>query len=247
VKSLKDSSKGARNASQPRASFEPLRQRTTPDAVAQVLRAAILDGQLRSGSQLREAHIAAELGISRAPLREALGVLVDEGLAVKIPFRGAFVAEVSPETIAEIASLRQQLEPYAVERAAARLIGDHRALADAALRRLRVAADDADIAASIDAHLEVHRLFYQLADHGMLLSMWRGWETQLRLFFAVDHQRVADLHEVLDDHQRLFALIQGGDPDSVKDEIKRHVSGLRESALLPPAGARTDGQGHPQP
>ena len=73
-----------------------LEQRTTtPDGVYRVLRAAILDGTVPAGGQLREAHIAADLGISRSPLREALTRLEEEGLVVKIPFRGAFVVEVS--------------------------------------------------------------------------------------------------------------------------------------------------------
>src|ERR1700756_1668764 len=87
-------------------------QRTTPGSVAHVLRNAILEGRLKPGSQLRETHLAADLGVSRAPLREALGLLAEEGLVEKIPYRGAFVAEVSHESIAEIASLRKRLEPY---------------------------------------------------------------------------------------------------------------------------------------
>ena len=55
-----------------------IHQRTTPGTVAGVLRTAILDGTLAPGSQLREAHIAADLGVSRAPLREALSILADE-------------------------------------------------------------------------------------------------------------------------------------------------------------------------
>src|SRR5690242_18347721 len=76
--------------------FEWQEQRmTTPDGVYRTLRAAILDGTVPPGGRLREAHIAADLGISRSPLREALTKLEEEGLVVKIPYRGAFVVEVS--------------------------------------------------------------------------------------------------------------------------------------------------------
>jgi DNA-binding GntR family transcriptional regulator len=60
-------------------------QRTTPGSVALVIRNAILEGRLKPGSQLRETHLAADLGVSRAPLREALGLLAEEGLVDKIP------------------------------------------------------------------------------------------------------------------------------------------------------------------
>jgi DNA-binding GntR family transcriptional regulator len=66
--------------------------RTRPGSVAHVLRNAILDGTLPQGSPLRETHLATDLGVSRAPLREALGMLADEGLIVRIPYRGAFVS-----------------------------------------------------------------------------------------------------------------------------------------------------------
>ena len=72
---------------------------TTPDGVYRVLRTAILDGTVPPGEQLRETHIATDLGISRSPLREALTKLEEEGLVVKIPFRGSFVVEVSARDV----------------------------------------------------------------------------------------------------------------------------------------------------
>jgi DNA-binding GntR family transcriptional regulator len=109
------------------AKFTWLEQRTTtPDGVYAVLRAAILDGTVPAGGQLREAHIAADLGISRSPLREALTRLEEEGLVVKIPFRGAFVVEVSARDVADIASIRVLVEPYAAELSAEALRGSER-------------------------------------------------------------------------------------------------------------------------
>lgn len=59
---------------------------------------------MEAGSRLREIPLAADLGISRAPLREALGILADGDLIVEYPYRGAFVAKVSATGISEIAS-----------------------------------------------------------------------------------------------------------------------------------------------
>ena len=146
--------------------FEWLEQRTTtPDGVYRVLRAAILDGAVPPGGQLREARIAADLGISRSPLREALTKLEEEGLIVKIPFRGAFVVEVSAEDVAEIASIRLLVEPYAAELSAEALRGPQRATLMQTVEDLNRATQDDDIPASIDAHLRFHRLFYDLSGH----------------------------------------------------------------------------------
>jgi len=195
-------------------------QRTTPGSVALVIRNAILEGRLKPGSQLRETHLAADLGVSRAPLREALGLLAEEGLVDKIPYRGAFVAEVTQESIAEIASLRKRLEPYAIELALPHLRGSTRILEDMAL-----GADDNDPAATIDAHMAFHRAFYELSGHQLLLDLWKGWEAQLQLFFSADHQLFADLHDMVADHQRLLSIIDTGDLDAITAEIDRHVHG----------------------
>lgn len=200
-------------------------QRTTPEAAVAVLREAILRGDLAPGQQLRESHIAAELGISRGPLREALSRLADEGLVVKYAFRGSFVAEVEAQVIDEIASLRRRLEPFAVELALAR---DR----DLLLERLREAtarlagvADDGDMAASIEHHLAVHRVFYELSGHRLLDQMWQEWEGQLRLFLAIDHRSFSQLHDVGVDHEALLAVVESGSPQAVAEELARHIHG----------------------
>ncbi len=201
-------------------------QRTTPGSVVQVLRNAILEGRLKPGSQLRETHLAADLGISRAPLREALGLLAEEGLVDKIPYRGAFVATVSAESIAEIASLRKRLEPYAIELALPRLKGGAtRLVVTRALEDMTVGADNGDFAATIDAHMSFHRAFYELSGHRLLIDLWRSWEAQLQLFFSADQQVFADLHDMVADHERLLAVIDTHDLGAIADEIDRHVHG----------------------
>ena len=151
-----------------------IHQRTTPGTVAGVLRTAILDGTLAPGSQLRETHIAADLGVSRAPLREALSILADEGLVVKIPYKGAFVAEVSAKGMAEIASLRKRLEPYAIELALPRLTGAGRIKIDpGAPGHGHRGADNNDLTRHHRRAHGFHRAFYELSEHSLLLDLWQ--------------------------------------------------------------------------
>lgn len=207
-------------------------QRTTPASVAAVLRTAILDGTLKPGGQLRETHLAADLGVSRAPLREALGILADEGLVDKIPYRGAFVAEVSADAIAEIASLRKRLEPYAIELALPRLRGSTRVKVTRALEDMEIGAETNDPASTIDAHMAFHRAFYELSGHRLLLDLWQSWETQLQLFFSADHQSFEDLHQVVAEHRKLLAIIDSGDMAAITAEMDRHVHGGRPEAEI---------------
>jgi DNA-binding GntR family transcriptional regulator len=208
--------------------FGGLERTTTPEGVYRVLRAAILDGTVPPGGQLRERDIATDLGVSRSPLREALTRLEEEGLIVKIPFRGAFVIEVSAHEVAEIASIRLLVEPYAGELAHEALRGPERPRLTQTVEELRQATDKNDIPASIDAHLQFHRLFYDFSGHGVLRGLWNGWETKLRLYLAVDHRSYSDLHDIAVEHERLAAVALEGDTDAFRRELAKHFqSALR--------------------
>ena len=208
--------------------FGGLERTTTPEGVYRVLRAAILDGTVPPGGQLRERDIASDLGISRSPLREALTRLEEEGLIVRIPFRGAFVVEVSAREVAEIASIRLLVEPYAGELALETLRGPERPRLIQTVEDLRTATDANDLPASIDAHLQFHRLFYDFSGHGVLRGLWNGWENKLRLYLAVDHRSYSDLHDIAVEHERLLAVALEGDMAVFQQELAQHFqSALR--------------------
>jgi len=212
------------------APFEWLEQRTTtPGGVYRVLRTAILDGTVPPGGHLHEGRIAADLGISRSPLREALTKLEEEGLIVKIPFRGAFVVEVSAEDIAEIASVRLLVEPYAAELSAGALRGPERPRLMRTIEVLHQATKENDIPGSIDAHLQFHRLFYEFSGHRMLQSLWNGWENKLRLYLTIDHRSYSDPHDIAVEHEKLATAALEGDVDVFRRELAQHFQGALEA------------------
>src|SRR5687768_15663836 len=83
---------------------------STVDRVADELRRAVFEGELESGTPLREVALADSLGVSRSTLREALGMLVAEGVAVREPNRGVSVASPDPEAITDVCRARAVLE-----------------------------------------------------------------------------------------------------------------------------------------
>jgi DNA-binding GntR family transcriptional regulator len=204
----------------PTQRLEPL---STPADVIRVLRRAILGGTFRAGSQLREAQLAAELGISRGPLREAFARLEEEGLVVRIAFRGSFVKEVTAQTVREIADLRFLVEPYAAERAAEQLGDALPVRLGELVHALRAAADAGDLPATIEAHLAVHRFFYEQSANQVLAGMWADWETQLRLFLSVDHQQFDDLNDLAAAHEYLAGLVHTGDMARFREQLAHHV------------------------
>jgi DNA-binding GntR family transcriptional regulator len=202
----------------------PVEHQPRSSSAAAAVRRAILEGRLPPGSRINEVHIAAELGFSRGPLREALRTLEEEGLIVKQPYRGAFVAEIGPQAIEEIASLRVRLEPFAIELALPRLRAEQgRKAMRQIIDEMSSSAARGDVVTCIDIHLRLHRMLYELSGHKLLLDCWRSWESQLRIYFALDASTFTSFDTLVRDHERLGELIMNADISTITEDIVVHV------------------------
>jgi DNA-binding GntR family transcriptional regulator len=191
--------------------LRPLVPRTYGSDVAASLRSAILNGTLQSGEPLVERRIAEDLGVSRAPVREALRRLEEEGLVVTFPYKGTYVRQVTPRTVDEILSLRTVLEGFAAERAVPRLAEDKGQRVQQLLADMGEAAHASDQDALVELHMAFHRTFYELADHRMLLQFWMSMETQLRLYDRVHQQAYPSLDQYVQAHQDIAQLVSTAD------------------------------------
>ena len=90
-------------------------KRTIADQVAELIRQRILSGQLKGGQPIRQEHLAAELGVSRIPLREALKQLAAEGFVTITSHKGAVVAELSIQEVEELFEIRLRLETWLLQ------------------------------------------------------------------------------------------------------------------------------------
>jgi DNA-binding GntR family transcriptional regulator len=106
---------------QEKALTSQLRIQTAPEAAAQAIRESIISGELRGGDRIIEQKWAARLGIGQPTLREALNELIHQGLLRKLPQRGTYVAQLSPEDYRLIQEVRIPLEAIAVGKAAENL------------------------------------------------------------------------------------------------------------------------------
>ncbi|SET97442.1 GntR family transcriptional regulator [Paracoccus homiensis] len=104
------------------------RPKSLTELVTSDLRDRIVGGEFELGSQLSEARIAKDLGVSRTPVREAINRLEMEGLLVVEPQRGSYVFNLEPEELAKLCDARTCLESEALKQA---IVADHDALADA--------------------------------------------------------------------------------------------------------------------
>jgi DNA-binding GntR family transcriptional regulator len=192
---------------------------------ASALRDRILGGELRPGDRVVENQLAAELGVSKPPLREALRVLEQEGLVVRSPRRGVVVTPLTLHDVYEICTLRHDLERLAVDlgvpcRAPERLVRCREAYAD-----LVRAAEADDPAAVTERGFAFHLAVVALAGHGRLEESYRALALQLRLCMALNRRARRTRETLLGDaarHRRILDLIEAGDRAGVHHELAHH-------------------------
>jgi DNA-binding GntR family transcriptional regulator len=140
-----------------------LERKTVAEAAAEELRMRILSGALQEGAQLRQEILAAELGVSRIPLREALRLLEGEGLVTIVPHRGAVVSVLSPDEIGELFDLRLLIEPDLIRRAVPHMGPDDLREAEATLAGYKAALEQRDVGAWGRLNTRFHLALYRPA------------------------------------------------------------------------------------
>jgi DNA-binding GntR family transcriptional regulator len=199
--------------------------------------AALRDGRLPAGSRVHETALARTLGVSLAPVRDALFRLVDQGVLDHRPRRGFFVCALGDAEIREIYTLRAVLEGFA-----ARLIAEAYAAAPdqetrfaaafEALESLVASAEragyDGDTLAVRDLNARFHDEIFRLAGHIMLRRAWTSLTPASWLLTPgarLERMPPEAVQEWVVRHRRLLAVLRSGDPDEAEHEAATHVRG----------------------
>jgi DNA-binding GntR family transcriptional regulator len=214
-------------------SFETLNlaHSSTVDRVVEELRRALFDGEVEAGTPLRELALVEAMGVSRSTVREALGILVAEGLATREPNRGVHVTELDPVAVRDVSVARAVIETAGLQR------WEHagepaRGACRAALRDFDLVAGSAPSPAELTAaHLAIHRAFVALTGSARLVSLAESLTAEIRLALArVDRIRKnadAQVHS----HATLVELLEAGRVDEAVAELGRHLHDAEVSML----------------
>jgi len=182
----------------------------------------ILSGNSDPGERLVEEQLTRRFGISRAPLREALRLLAQQGLVEHVPRRGARVATLSDRDIQELYALRDVLERHAVAEALPAADLSRVSLAVAAMRDSAERGDRLDVA---NAHREFHVAVVALAGNRQLTAVYESVLIKIQLYMAINLRREAELARPDDGvrrHERLFTAVETGNVASVLAELTTH-------------------------
>jgi DNA-binding GntR family transcriptional regulator len=201
----------------------PVRYRNMAEQIATALRQAIADGKLRPGARLLEVQIAREMGTSRAPLREALIQLGREGLVVRQPNRGTFVADLTEDLVREVASLRGVLEGFAASLAVKRLTqADFERLASILTEMLTVARRG-DFPRMVEWDYQFHEYIMRASGHRLLYETWMGMDRKIRVYLSATNLMYADMKAVVQGHLSILQALRRRDPQRAVRVMAEHM------------------------
>ncbi|MBN8591598.1 MAG: GntR family transcriptional regulator [Anaerolineae bacterium] len=194
------------------------------DRVLDALRDAIVSAELKPGEPLIELELSAQLGVSRAPLREAIQILSREGLVETIPYRGAIVRNLSRRDIEELYSLRSVLESFAVQRIIERNDAEQVTRLRAVFESMLTAAQGGDLKAVNNIDREFHDTLIELSDHNLLVMTWSSVSMRVRQVMALRNRRNSDITRIAYNHLPIIEAIQKADEAEALRLIREHVA-----------------------
>jgi DNA-binding GntR family transcriptional regulator len=214
--------------------LSPLTPASLRRRASDVLRSAIVDGRLKPGDRLKEVELAEQLGISRAPVREALRQLEHEGLVASLPYRATEVLGISQDEIAEVlVPIRLTIESFAFRKAMDVLSDADLAALGELVARMRKAGARGDLDELAEDDVRFHELVIERSGQPHCLQIWRSIEPRVRAYFRRDapaHQR-AD--EIAEEHDELLQALRARDEAQLLETLARHI----HHYFGPPGGA----------
>lgn len=207
------------------------------DKAADIIRDGVLDGTYRPGQQLSEPSLAAALGVSRGPVREALRRLANEGTVELHPYKGAFVPEVDIGDLLALYEAREALEITAARLAAKRADAED-------VRRLEQLLADArsqvESAASkgYPQRLDFHKEIVVVARSPHILRLHGNVVTRLNIARMRSARNVTRTASALAEHRSILVAIAMGDSDAAEKAMRSHCeSGVRAVLELGESGS----------
>lgn len=173
--------------------------RTVREQGVDRIRVDVISGRLAEGTSLREQALAKQYGVSRAPIRDALLQLTQEGLLVAKPNCGVRVGSASSDEIQPlVVELRRKIEVFALRKVFAKLTDTDIDRLDDTVQRLRTACESEDLAEVVQHDMALHRYILEAPGNANLLAMWLPIVSRMFLHYS----RHRNMMESYRDHRR---------------------------------------------
>ena len=202
------------------------------DVVFKTLRDAILRGDLKPGERLMEMHLAEELGVSRTPIREAIRMLEQEGLAITIPRKGAQVAGMTEKDLYDVLEIRDALDELAVSKACEKVNKKSLSKLAEAMRDFEKSVASGNVRAIVSSDERFHDVIYAMTDNPKLVNIVSNLREQMYRYRYEYVKDNADYRQLVSEHTCIVDGLRRQNKEYVKSVMHTHlenqVAGVRK-------------------
>jgi GntR family transcriptional regulator of gluconate operon len=246
---------------QPATQIRAIDQSRLGDEVAEMLRRAILVGELTPGTHLVESVLSAQFDVSRGPIREALRELEGEGL-VEARRRGVFVTGLTRDDVWELYTLRAAIDLVAIDLAVASFTAEDFDYLDRLVGTMERAVAESRMADFAEADMAFHSAFYERSGNRRLLKTWQGLVRTFRVLIEITDVENPNVDSIVQEHREILEAARRGDTAALRARIGTSLDAALEifqrrlpakdppteaplppSAILDPGRARDAGAG----
>lgn len=203
-------------------SAQPSVPGTAQQHAVESLRRLIVSGDLRPGQRVNQEDLAALVGLSVAPVREALRVLEQEGQLTYLPRRGYFVTELNIADLEEIYDLRRLLEERATRRALPGMDEDGIQRIESAAQECASAAEAGDVATELAANRRFHFAIFDGAEQPHATRVIRLLWDSTEAYRALYYNSPAERQEAVEAHERILEALRARDAERLVAELDAH-------------------------
>ncbi|QDG94673.1 GntR family transcriptional regulator (plasmid) [Rhizobium sp. NIBRBAC000502774] len=196
---------------------------STADLIYERLEAMIADERFRDGERLDEVSLAKEFGVSRTPLRQALQLLTNSGLAVFHPNRGTFVRTPDFVRLVEMFEVMAELEAWCAKLAAQRITAAQIMLLRNAALRCERAISIKDFRQYYKVNETFHGIIYDAAGNGFLAEETRSMQRRLRPFRQAQLAAADRLKSSMKEHREILNALEAHDPAQAEAIMRDHI------------------------
>ena len=201
----------------------PLRAPTFVDHVVNAIVSRAALGKILPGNRINELGLARELGISRAPIREALRMLVALGVVENIPYQGMRLAPLTPERVRQINKVRLELEKLSLrEMPDLGRAEDLQRTLQNIVEDMKTAARKEDRLALANLDADFHETLMRAAGNPVLLKLWQMLKPQLVIIFGLATLKKS-LRKVVEEHRTLLTGLGSLSGDKLSGLMEEHI------------------------
>jgi DNA-binding GntR family transcriptional regulator len=211
--------------------IQDFQNRSLVEIIFRQLEGMILSGKIQPGERINESKLSNVLGVSRAPIREALRLLASSGILDVRANRGMFVRDIQIDEVEGLYDIRAALDVLAGERAAERINDEHLRILDRWMKEMTACVEANDTDAYYRANIAFHAAIVEITGNVNLLSIYEGVCKQMSLFRRISLSLPGQLRLSLQRHKKIVEAIKSKKSAKAACVMKNHTLAAKKALL----------------